>query len=286
MTAIEHESHYDPSHVTVIEPVRGWASLRLRELWDYRELLYFLVWRDLKIRYKQTGVGVALAILQPFLTMVIFTVVFGHFAKLPTGGVPYPLLTYSALLPWLMFTSAFQNATTSIVTNQPLVTKVYVPRLLIPCAPVLASVVDFCLAFLVLIGMMVWYGFVPTIWVLTLPLLVAFAMATALAIGLWLSSLNVRFRDVQYAVPFLIQIWFFATPIAYSPQIFPLSVRPYLGLNPMAGVVQGFRWAFFGDLSGRFAFRMMGLSALIVLALLVGGVYFFRRTEKTFADVI
>lgn len=282
----EHESHYDPSHVTVIAPARGWASLRLRELWDYRELLFFLVWRDLKIRYKQTGVGVAWAILQPFLTMVIFTVVFGHFAKLPTNGVPYPLLTYSALLPWLLFTSAFQNATTSIVSNQPLVTKVYVPRLLIPCAPVIGSVVDFCIAFLVLIGLMIFYGFVPTIWVLALPLLVLFAMMTALAVGLWLSALNVRYRDVQYAVPFLIQIWFFATPIAYSPAIFPPWIRPYLGINPMAGVVQSFRWAFFGDLSGRFAFRMMAISVLIVVALLAGGVVFFRRTEKSFADVI
>jgi lipopolysaccharide transport system permease protein len=280
------ESHYDPRHVTVIQPVKGWAALRLRELWDYRELLYFLVWRDLKIRYKQTGVGVAWAIMQPFLTMVVFTVVFGHFAKLPTNGIPYPLLTYSALLPWLMFTSAFQNATTSIVANQALVTKVYVPRLLIPCAPVLASVVDFGIAAIVLGGLMAYYGYAPTAWIAVLPVLVVFAAVTALAIGLWLAALNVRFRDVQYAVPFLIQIWFFATPIAYSPEIFPASIRPYLGINPMAGVVQSFRWAFFGDASGRFAFRMMALSAVIVLVVFVGGLFFFRRTEKTFADVI
>lgn len=286
MSLAEHDSHFHPSHVTVIQPGKGWASLRMRELWDYRELLFFLVWRDLKIRYKQTGVGIAWAIMQPFLTMVVFTVVFGHFANLPTNGVPYPLLTYSALLPWLMFTSAFQNATTSLVSNQALVTKVYVPRLLIPCAPVLASVADFLIASVVLAGLMTWYGFVPTIWVLALPIFVVFAAVTALAIGLWLSALNVRYRDVQYAVPFLTQIWFFATPIAYSPAIFPDWIRPYLGINPMAGVVQSFRWAFFGDMSGRFAFRMMGISALIVVILLVGGLFFFRRTEKTFADVI
>lgn len=280
------ESHFAPAHVTVLEPTRGFAALKLRELWDYRELLYFLVWRDLKIRYKQTGVGVAWAILQPLMTMLIFTVVFGHFAKLPTGGVPYPILTYSALLPWLMFTSALQNATTSVVSNSALVTKVYFPRVLIPAAPVVAAIVDFAVAFSILIALMVWYGIAPTVWVLLMPLLVVFAMATALAVGLWLSSLNVRYRDVQYAIPFLIQFWFFATPIAYSPVVFPPWLRPYLGLNPMAGVVQGFRWALLGDAAGRFAFHMMAISVVIVLALLAGGLLYFRKTEKSFADVI
>jgi lipopolysaccharide transport system permease protein len=284
--AVAHQSHYDPSTVTVIEPSRGWRALGLREVWDYRELLYFLVWRDLKIRYKQTGVGVVWALLQPFLVMVLFAIVFGHFARLPTNGIPYALLAFSGLMPWLLFTAGLQNATTSIVTNQQLVTKVYFPRVLIPTAPVLAAGVDFLLSFLILGGLLAWYGVVPTIWLLTLPLLMAFAMATALAVGLWLSALNVRYRDVQYTIPFLIQLWFFATPIAYSPLIFPDWLRPYIGLNPMAGVAQAFRWALFGDQAGRFAFRMMSLSALIVAVLLGSGLAYFRRTEKSFADVI
>lgn len=269
----------------MIRAKRGWTSLDLRELWDYRELLYYLVWRDVKIRYKQTAIGVVWALLQPFLTMVIFTVIFGHFAKLPTNGVPYPILTYSALLPWMLFTSALGNATTSIVSNQGLVTKVYFPRLLIPFAPVVGSVVDFALAFLILIGLMVWYGFAPTVWVVLLPAFIVLALLTALAVGLWLSALNVRYRDVQYAIPFLIQIWFFATPIAYSALVFPANIRPFLGLNPLAGVVQGFRWALLGHQAGQVGHLML-VSVVIVLVLLVGGIAFFRRMEKSFADVI
>jgi lipopolysaccharide transport system permease protein len=271
---------------TVIEPSGRFGTARIKEVWEYRELLYFLVWRDIKIRYKQTGVGVAWAILQPFLTMVVFTVIFGHFANLPTGGIPYPILTYTALLPWMLFTSALQNSTMSVVSNQALVTKVYFPRLLIPMGPVFAALVDFVLAFAVLAGLMAYYGYTPTIWVVTLPLLLGFAMATALAVGLWLSSLNVRYRDVQYAIPFLIQIWFFATPVAYSAAIYPLWLRPYLGLNPMSGVVQGFRWALLGDSGGRASFRMMAISFVIVIGLLVTGIMYFHKSEKSFADVI
>lgn len=284
-TVSPEPSHYDSERVTVIRAKRGWTSLDLRELWDYRELLYYLVWRDVKIRYKQTAIGVVWALLQPFLTMVIFTVIFGHFAKLPTNGVPYPILTYSALLPWMLFTSALGNATTSIVSNQGLVTKVYFPRLLIPFAPVVGSVVDFALAFLILIGLMVWYGFAPTVWVVLLPAFIVLALLTALAVGLWLSALNVRYRDVQYAIPFLIQIWFFATPIAYSALVFPANIRPFLGLNPLAGVVQGFRWALLGHQAGQVGHLML-VSVVIVLVLLVGGIAFFRRMEKSFADVI
>lgn len=278
-------SRFDSGRVTVIRPTRGVSSLDLHELWDYRELLYYLVWRDVKIRYKQTGIGVAWALLQPFLTMIIFTVVFGHFAQLPTNGVPYPILTYSALLPWMLFTSALSNATTSIVSNQGLVTKVYFPRLMIPMAPVFGALIDFAIAFVILIGLMVWYGYAPTIWVFTLPAFILLALLTALAVGLWLSALNVRYRDVQYAIPFLIQIWFFATPIAYSALVFPTDIRPFLGLNPLAGVVQGFRWALLGQQAGQVGHLML-VSAVIVVLLLVGGLLFFRRQEKSFADVI
>jgi lipopolysaccharide transport system permease protein len=286
MTSVaESQSHYSADRVTVIERRKGWRALDLRELWDYRELLYFLIWRDVKIRYKQTAIGAAWVVLQPVLTAAIFTVVFGHFAHLSTNGVPYILLTYSALLPWLLFANALSTSTKSIVENQALVTKVYIPRLLIPVAPVLAGLVDFAIGAVVLVAMMGWYGSVPSWHLVFLPFFLLFAVATAVAVTLWLSALNVKYRDVQYTVPFLVQAWFFATPVAYSAAIFPLNVRPWLGVNPMAGVVQGFRWCLFGEQSAQIGHLML-LSFGVVVVLLIAGIEYFRRVERNFADVV
>ena len=279
------DSRFDAGRLTVIRARRGWAPLDVRELWDYRELLYFLVWRDVKIRYKQTAIGAAWVILQPLLTAAIFTIVFGHFAGLKTNGVPYLVLTYTALLPWLLFANALTSSTKSIVENQALVTKVYVPRLLIPVAPVLAGLVDLAVGSVVLVGLLAWYGIVPSWHAVTIPFFLLFAVVTAVAVTLWLSALNVKFRDVQYTVPFLVQAWFFATPIAYSALIFPEGIRPWLGVNPMAGVVQGFRWALLGTQAGQVGHLML-LSFGVVLVLLVGGVEYFRRVERDFADVV
>jgi lipopolysaccharide transport system permease protein len=278
------QSHYDSGRVTVLQPARGWRALDLRELWDYRELLYFLIWRDLKIRYKQTAIGALWVVLQPVATAAIFTIVFGHYAHL-SSNVPYILLTYSALLPWLLFANALATSTKSIVENQALVTKVYVPRLLIPVAPVLAGLIDMAIGFVVLVAMMGYYHEVPTWHVLLLPFFILFAVLTAVAVTIWLSALNVRYRDVQYTVPFLIQAWFFATPVAYSAAIFPLSLRPWIGLNPMAGVVQGFRWTLFGNTVAQVGHLML-LSFGVVVVLLITGIEYFRRAERSFADVV
>ena len=271
--------------VTVIRPVRGWASLNLHELWEYRELLYFLVWRDVKIRYKQTAVGAAWVLIQPLLTATIFTLVFGRYADLPSGGVPYALMVYSGLLPWFVFANSLTFSTRSIVENQALVTKVYVPRLFLPLVAVLAGLVDFAIGGLFLVGLMAWYGAVPPVQALLLPVLVLFLVAAAVSVTLWLSALNVRYRDVQYTVPFLTQAWLFATPVAYSALVFPPSVRDWIGLNPMAGVVEGFRWALFGGDAGSSG-RTILLSLAVVLVLLAGGIEYFRRVERSFADVV
>jgi lipopolysaccharide transport system permease protein len=271
--------------VTVIQPARGWASLDLRELWEYRELLYFLVWRDVKIRYKQTAVGAAWVLIQPLLTAAIFTVVFGRYAKLPSGGVPYAVMVYTGLLPWFVFANALTFSTRSIVENQALVTKVYVPRLFLPLVGVLAGLVDFLVGGIFLVGLMAWYGVVPPLQALLLPALVLFLVATAAAVTLWLSALNVRYRDVQYTVPFLTQAWLFATPVAYSILVFPESVRTWIGLNPLAGVVQGFRWALLGDEAGPTGPTVL-LSLVVAAVLLIGGLAYFRRVERSFADVV
>jgi lipopolysaccharide transport system permease protein len=271
--------------VTVIRPARGWASLNLGELWEYRELLYFLVWRDVKIRYKQTAIGAAWVLIQPLLTATIFTIVFGRYAGLPSGGVPYAVMVYAALLPWFVFANSLTFSTRSIVENQALVTKVYVPRLFLPLVGVLAGLVDFLVGSVFLVGLMAWYGIVPPLQVLLLPALVLFLVAAAVAVTLWLSALNVRYRDVQYTVPFLTQAWLFATPVAYSVLVFPESVRGWLGLNPMAGVVEAFRWALFGGEAGASGQTIL-LSLAVVLVLLIGGIEYFRRVERSFADVV
>lgn len=269
---------------TVIRPSKGWGSLNLREHWDYRELLYFLTWRDIKVRYKQTVLGAGWAILQPFFTMVVFSIFFGYLAKMPSDGIPYPIFAYTALLPWQLFAHALTESGASLVTNQQLLTKVYFPRLIIPVSAVLAGLVDFCIAFVVLLGMMFYYGIVPTAAVSTLPLFVLLSIATALAIGLWLSALNVQYRDVRYTLPFLTQFWLFLTPVAYPSSLLPEPWRTLSGLNPMVGVVEGFRWALLGRSGGPGPLLMVSIA--VVGILLVTGVMYFRHVEKTFADVV
>ncbi len=278
VTPTDHETP-----TTLIRPSRGWVALNLRDLWNYRELLYFLTWRDIKVRYKQTVLGAAWAVLQPFLTMVVFSVFFGQLAKVPSDGIPYPIFSYCALLPWSYFSGALDRASNSLVGSSHLITKVYFPRLAIPISAVTAGLVDFGIAFVVLLGMMIYYSFTPTIAVLTLPLFLLLAVATALAVGLWLSALNVQYRDVRYTIPFLTQFWLFATPIAYSSSLVPEQWRTWYGLNPMAGVVEGFRWALLGKEPPT---SLLAVSAVVVVLLLIGGLYYFRRMEKTFADVV
>jgi homopolymeric O-antigen transport system permease protein len=268
----------------IIRPSHGWVSLRLKDIWEYRELLYFLAWRDIKVRYKQTVLGVAWAIIQPFFTMVVFSIFFGYLAKIPSDGLPYPVFAFCALLPWQLFAHSLTESSNSLVANERLITKVYFPRLVIPISAVLAGLVDFAIAFVILLVMMFYYGIVPTIAVLTLPLFLLLAVATALAVGLWLSALNVQYRDVRYTIPFLTQFWLFATPIAYPSSLVPEQWRPLYGLNPMAGVVDGFRWALLGTSQG--PGMLLVVSVVVVVGLLAGGLFYFRRMEKTFADVV
>lgn len=270
--------------VLILEPSKGFFRLRLGDLWEYRELLYFLVWRDVKVRYKQTALGAAWAILQPVATMLVFSVFFGRLAKMPSDGIPYPVFAFTALLPWQLFASALSESSNSLVSNQNLITKVYFPRLVVPIAGVLGGLVDFAIAFVILLGLMWFYGIVPTAAVALLPLFVLLAIVTALAVGLWLSALNVKYRDVRYTIPFLTQFWLFATPVAYPSSLVPVRWRALLGLNPMAGVVEGFRWALLAKAQS--PGPMLAVSAAAVVMLLVGGLIYFRRTESTFADVV
>jgi lipopolysaccharide transport system permease protein len=268
----------------VIKPSKGLVSLRLNEVWEYRELLFFLTWRDIKIKYKQTALGAAWAVLQPFLTMVVFSIFFGRLAKVPSDGVPYPIFSYCALLPWQLFATAVGQSSNSLVANQNLITKVYFPRLVIPLSAILGGLVDFAISFVVLLGMMAYYGIAPTWAALTLPLFLLLTVATALAGGLWLSALNVQYRDVRYTIPFLVQFWLFLTPIAYPSSLVPEKWRLLYGLNPMAGVVEGFRWALLGRAGS--VGPLVLISALVVCLGLVGGLIYFRHMEKTFADVV
>jgi len=266
-----------------IRPTKGFLSLNLGEIWNYRELLYFLVWRDIKFRYKQTALGAAWAIIQPVMTMIVFSVFFGRLAKVPSDGIPYPVFAYTALLPWQLFAFALTESSNSLVGSQNLITKVYFPRLVIPLASVLAGLVDFFIAFIVLLGLMMFYGIRPTVSVVWLPLFILLALATALSVGLWFSALNVKYRDVRYTIPFLSQIWMFATPVAYPSSLIPQPWRAWSGLNPMAGVVEGFRWALLGNASN--PGLLLWISTGAVLLLLVGGLFYFRRMESTFADI-
>jgi len=277
-------SSADDVPVIRIEPSKGWVSLKLRELWEYRELLYFLVWRDVKVRYKQTVLGAAWAIIQPFFTMVVFSLFFGKLAKIPSDGMPYPIFSYAALVPWTFFANGLNQASHGMVTHANLIKKIYFPRLAIPIAKVLAGVVDFVLAFVVLVGMMLAYGIAPTPNVLWLPLFLLLALVTSLGVGFWLAAMNVQFRDVGYTVPFLTQFWMFATPIVYSSSLLPEPWRTLYGVNPMAGVVEGFRWALLDTNTA--PGPIVIVSSLVALALLVSGAFYFRRMERTFADVV
>lgn len=268
----------------IIRPSQGWVPLNLAGLWEFRELLYFLVWRDIKVRYKQTALGVAWAIIQPFFIMVVFSIFFGRLAKVPSDGIPYPIFAYCALLPWQLFAHALTESSNSLVANERLISKVYFPRLVVPIAPVLAGLVDFVIAFVILIGMMIYYRVTPTLAVWTVPLFLVLAVGAALGVGLWLAALNVQYRDVRYTVPFLTQFWLFATPVAYPSSLVPEPWRALYGLNPMAGVVEGFRWALLGR--GEIPGPLLAVSAAVVLMLFVGGLYYFRRMEKIFADVV
>lgn len=270
--------------VVRLAPTSGWRALGIKELLKYRELLYFLAWRDVKVRYKQTIFGAAWAILQPVLAMVVFSIFFGRLANMPSDGLPYPVFSYAGLLPWTMFATGLSQSALSMVGSANLVTKVYFPRLLIPMAAVVPSVVDFALAFLVLAGMMVWYGIAPTAGALLLPLFILLALVTVLGTGFWLAALNVRFRDVRFAVPFIIQIWLFATPVVYPSSLLSEPWRTLYALNPMVGVVDGFRWGLLG--TGRAPGLSTALSAAMAVVMFVSGMFYFRRMERTFADSV
>lgn len=267
-----------------IAPSKGWMALNVGELWQYRELLYFLAWRDIKVRYKQTVFGAAWAVIQPFFTMVVFSLFFGELAQVPSDGIPYPIFSYAALVPWTFFANALQETSNSLVSNSNLIKKVYFPRLLVPMASVVSGAADFTISFLVLLGMMLFYGFTPTANVIILPLLVLLVVITSLGAGVWLSALNVQFRDVRYTIPFIIQFWMFATPIAYPSALLTEPWRTLYALNPMVGVVEGFRWALLGVDTVPGALILISAAAAVIL--LVTGLYFFRRVEKRFADVI
>jgi lipopolysaccharide transport system permease protein len=277
LTAFRHPT-------VVIQPKKGLLHLDLRAVWQYRELWYFLVWRDVKVRYKQTAIGAGWAILQPLMTMAVFTAIFGKLAKIPSDGLPYPVFAYAALLPWTFFAEALGRSGRSLVGNAHLITKVYFPRLIIPLASATTPMVDFLLSFSVLLGLMAGYGIAPTWRVLVLPFLLLLALLTALSVTLWLSPLNVRYRDVAHTLPFLTQIWMFASPVVYPVTLVPERWRLLYGLNPMAGVIEGFRWAMLGKRGPDFF--LMALSAAVVLVLLLSGIVYFKRMERTFADVV
>ena len=268
----------------VIRPSKGWVPLHFKELWEYRELLYFLTWRDIKVRYKQTVLGAAWAIIQPFFTMVVFSLFFGRLAKMPSDGIPYPIFSYTALIPWTFFAYGLSQSSNSLVGSANLITKVYFPRLVMPLSSVLSGLLDFAISFTVLIGMMFYYGLYPNKAILCLPAFLLLAMITALGVGLWLSALNVEYRDIRYVIPFLTQFWLFATPVAYPSSLLSEPWRTIYGLNPMVGVVEGFRWALLGTTNPPGA--TIWVSAMASLALLVSGAFYFRRMEKTFADVV
>ena len=273
-----------PRPVVYITRSKGLVSPRLGELWQYRELLYFLIWRDVKVRYKQTALGIAWAVLQPLLTMAVFSLFFGRLARVPSDGVPYPLFAYCALVPWGFFANGLNMGSNSLVESANLIRKVYLPRLALPVATVLSGGVDFAVSFLLLLGMMWFYGVAPQATVVYLPLFLLLALVTSLGVSLWLSALNVQYRDVRYTIPFLIQIWMFATPIAYPSSLVPGKWRVLYGLNPMVGVIEGFRWALLGTATRPGAIVLVSCAASLLI--LVTGMMYFRHAEKTFADVV
>lgn len=270
--------------VTVIEPPRRWVPLDIRELWEHRELVYFLAWRDIKVRYKQTLLGASWAILQPAFGMVVFSIFFGRLGGIPSDGVPYPLWSFAGLVPWTFFSQALTQTANSMVMNQNMLRKIYFPRLAIPIATVLSTVLDLALAFVVLVALMAFYGVVPGVRALAVIPLAALAFIAALGTGLWFAALSVRYRDVRYTVPFLVQFWLFATPIAYPSSLLPVRWRGLYAINPMTGVVEGFRWALLGVDTAPGG--MLLVSTLTAVIILLGGAYYFRATEHTFADIV
>ncbi len=270
--------------VYYIKPSRGWAALKLSELWAYRELLYFLTWRDIKVRYKQTVLGSAWAIIQPFMTMIVLSIFFGNFANIPSDDLPYPIFSFAALVPWTFFANGLTQATASVVSSANLVKKIYFPRMVIPISAILSGVIDFLFSFLMLIFLMVFYRITPTVNIIWLPAFLLLALATSLGVGLWLTAMNVQYRDIRYVVPFIVQIWFIATPVAYPSSMLDEPWRTLSGINPMVGVVDGFRWALLGTTD--VPVSMIVISSLIALILLISGGFYFRRVEKTFADVV
>ena len=272
----------DVSATVRIEPQKSFFELRLREVWAYRELLYFFVWRDVKIRYKQTAIGVLWVILQPVLNMLVFTLFFGRLAKLPSDGLPYPVFYFAALVPWTYFATSLTSTTNIVVENQNVITKVYFPRLILPISSVLSGLVDFAIGFVVLAIFCFSYGIRPALTALWLPVLLLLALFTALGVGLWLSALNALYRDVRYVIPFVISFWMFASPVAYASSLVPARWRWLYGLNPMAGVIDGFRWAITGR--GQAPSLLLLASASAVAFVLLGGVFFFNRMETTIAD--
>jgi len=282
-TTVSSPEVSQPPVLRITPPGRWWV-IPLGELWSYRELIYFFVWRDIKVRYKQTAIGAAWAVLQPLLTMLIFSLFFGRLAHIPSEGLPYPIFYYSALLPWMYFAAALQNSTTAIVENQRLVTKVYFPRLALPLASVLSGLVDFGISFLMFIVLMIYYRIHWGWAMLMVPVFLLLAVLLALGVGLWLSALNAIYRDVRYVVPFLVQFWLFASPVAYPSSLVPAKWRWFYGLNPMAGVIEGFRWSLAGR--GTPPGQLIGIAAIVVLAILLSGVAYFQKMETTIADVV
>jgi len=270
--------------ITVIAPPEGVLAIDFAELWSYRELLLLLIWRDATVRYKQSVVGIGWALIQPVMMMIIFTLVFGHFAGLPSEGVPYPVLALSALLPWNYFARSLSDSSNSLVGSSALVTKIYFPRVILPLSKVFSGLIDFAIAFVLLIAVMIWYRIAPSWRIITLPAFTAMAILVALAVGLWMTALNVRYRDVTFIVPFLVQLWMYASPVAYSTSIVPARWRWFYALNPLTGVIDGFRWALLGRTAPRL--DTIAISLAIVVVIFFSGLYYFRRTERTFADII
>lgn len=273
----------EAKNVILIRPSRGWVSLKLADLWEYRELLYFLTWRDIKVRYKQTALGISWAVIQPFFSMVVFSLFFGHLAKIPSDGIPYPIFTFAALLPWNYFAQSLTQASNSLVGNANLIRKIYFPRLVIPISSVLSGVVDFAIAFVVLLAMMLYYAIIPSPRLILLPLFLLLALITALGVGMWFSALNVRYRDVRYVLPFVIQFWMFATPVVYPSSLLAEPWRTFYGLNPMVGVIEGIRWTLLDTAPPQ---PMLMVSILVSLTILISGVFYFRKMEKVFADLV
>jgi lipopolysaccharide transport system permease protein len=273
-----------PELVT-IKPVKGWVPLNLKDLWHYRELIYFLTWRDLKVRYKQSVLGVLWALLKPFMNMVVFTIFFGQLAKIPSDGIPYPIFSYTGLLPWGFFAAALEVSARSMLQSGGMVSKIYFPRIIVPLSSVFANLVDFLIAFTILIGMMIYYQITPTIHTLWLPVFILLAMITAIGVGLWFSALLVMYRDVNYMLPFITEIWKFVSPVVYSATLIPAKWQWLYSINPMAGVVTGFRWALLGQ-PETISFSSLAISGAISLLIFISGLYFFRRMERVFADMI